>query len=120
MNAPEQRVADRLKADGWKVVRNGWPDFLCIRGEEIKAVEVKRAGEIQPHQVKNHDILRSASIPVEVVVEGRQDTPEHVAVNIRMPHNLWEKVHKLAQQSDRSLSKTIIVLLRGSLEVGVK
>jgi hypothetical protein len=37
----EKEVKEKLEDDGWTVYASGWPDFLCIRGSEVKAVEVK-------------------------------------------------------------------------------
>lgn len=41
MNSTEQLVQRSLKEDGWTVLRNGWPDFLCIKDSEVIGVEVK-------------------------------------------------------------------------------
>ena len=40
-NAAEAALFDLMEADGWKVTKRGWPDFFCVRGGEICAVEVK-------------------------------------------------------------------------------
>lgn len=40
-NAAEAALFELMEADGWKVTKRGWPDFFCVRGEELCAVEVK-------------------------------------------------------------------------------
>lgn len=54
VTASEQAVADELMQCGCIVLRNGWPDFLVIKGKRIFAVEVKQRGE------------RTASAPIAV------------------------------------------------------
>lgn len=41
MKKSENIVRRELEADGWTVLRNGWPDFLAIKGARAKFVEVK-------------------------------------------------------------------------------
>ena len=85
MNGPEKLVANRLRRQGWSVVRGGWPDFICTRAGEVKAVEVKQSNDIQSHQKKNHAALRSAGILVEVV---------KVEIRYNECGNAWVKVYK--------------------------
>lgn len=40
-NEKEQALATLAESKGWKVSKRGWPDFMCWRGEEFIAVEVK-------------------------------------------------------------------------------
>lgn len=40
-NQAEGALFDLMEADGWKVTKRGWPDFFCVRGGEVCAVEVK-------------------------------------------------------------------------------
>lgn len=40
-NKWEKKVADQLRKDGWIVFKKGWPDFLAVRGNDIRFVEVK-------------------------------------------------------------------------------
>lgn len=42
----EQEVKDKLEEQGWTVYTKGWPDFLCIRGKEVKAIEVKSGNDV--------------------------------------------------------------------------
>ena len=52
MNQLEVQVRNHLEQEGWSVLNKGWPDFLCIRGRELKAVEVKpqQGSGTTPHQ----------------------------------------------------------------------
>lgn len=40
-NPHEQHFAEWARAQGWSVTKLGWPDFICRRGDEVMAVEVK-------------------------------------------------------------------------------
>ena len=74
MSPAEQVIAKRLKAEGWTVMKQGWPDFLCVRGDEIKAVEVKLKGDrLSASQIENHRILRIAGISVEIAKVATKD-----------------------------------------------
>jgi hypothetical protein len=74
LNPHEQAVADELRADGWKVLRNGWPDFLATRGDEVRLIEVKSPGDsLRVEQKRLHRALRTLGIEVELVrpkIEG--------------------------------------------------
>jgi len=77
MNNFEKEVQEYFQADGWTVLRNGWPDFFCLKivqqsygAPEIKlsAVEVKRgADKLSMAQEAMHKALRQAGIPVWVI-----------------------------------------------------
>lgn len=54
----EKVVKDHLEEQGWTVYTSGWPDFLCVRGEELRAVEVKsETDSFRPNQKKVLPIL---------------------------------------------------------------
>lgn len=40
-NHAEIRVAQDLEADGWRLIKRGWPDFLAVKGDKIRFIEVK-------------------------------------------------------------------------------
>lgn len=40
-NISEHEFYSRMTREGWEVVRRGWPDFACFKGDEFIAVEVK-------------------------------------------------------------------------------
>jgi hypothetical protein len=65
----EQVIYDRLIARGYRILRNGWPDFLAIATNgTIYGVEVKRhlADRLRPEQEQMHRLL--AAVGVETVV----------------------------------------------------
>ena len=86
MNATEQMVKTMLEQRGFRVLRNGWPDFLCIRKHVkqqggyfdgnpamtevlgLMAVEVKGSKDkLSESQLEVHKALRAVRIPVYVV-----------------------------------------------------
>lgn len=44
-NEAERAFFEAARAKGWEVCKRGWPDFFCVRGEEIAVVEVKPRGD---------------------------------------------------------------------------
>lgn len=75
MNKFEKAVAEHYRQEGWDVLSNGWPDFLCVRkGKnskyELLAVEVKSKNDkLRPNQEQNLAFL-STRMPVLEVREG--------------------------------------------------
>lgn len=73
MNAYELWLKQKLEEKGWTVLRNGWPDFLCFKGDlfkptEVLAVEGKRGTQLLTYdQLQIHTILRAAGVPCEVL-----------------------------------------------------
>jgi len=72
MNPLEKEIATSLEAAGWKVLRNGWPDFLCWREEgnekKVMCVEVKASKDkVRESQVTNHALLSGVGLPVYVL-----------------------------------------------------
>lgn len=54
----EQEVRKILQSEDWIVLRKGWPDFLCLRNDEVIAVEVKSGGDdYRPEQLAIIDAL---------------------------------------------------------------
>ncbi len=41
LNEPEILVAEHLIADGYRLLKRGWPDFLAVRGDDVRFIEVK-------------------------------------------------------------------------------
>ena len=77
MNDLELRVKKDLEAEGWEVLRNGWPDFLLVKRNkngrviEAQAVEVKRADQAaEPHQKNMLLALSDLKIPAFIAEEG--------------------------------------------------
>jgi len=56
-----------LMADGWEVIRRGWPDILAYKDGRIRLVEVKDGnGHLKLHQLRVAFILSGLGIDVEI------------------------------------------------------
>jgi hypothetical protein len=67
LTAHERKMAETMANQGYRVLRNGWPDFLAIRGSVAVGIEVKRPRErLHERQSKMHLALEQAGIPVIV------------------------------------------------------
>lgn len=80
LNPLERKIALKLMQQNWRVLRNGAPDFFCIRvkdGErQLMAVEVKHGNDqLSPAQIEVKAFLEELGLPVVVV---RDDEPIHV------------------------------------------
>lgn len=73
MNVYEQEIKRKLEEQGIKVLRNGWPDFLCQEaGGEVFAVEVKRKNDtLSAQQQAVHHLLKKTGLFVYVIGEER-------------------------------------------------
>ena len=57
-----------LEKHGYCVLRNGWPDFFCLRDGEFLAVEVKTGShKLSKDQRKMHEMLQMAGIKTVVI-----------------------------------------------------
>lgn len=71
VNKREREVVDALKAEGYTVLRNGWPDFLAVRGNDTVAVEVKAPTDsLTNAQFRMHSALKAIGIETVVAREG--------------------------------------------------
>lgn len=63
-NKDERECYERLVNDGWKVLRKGYPDFICVKGDRVMAVEVKpkRFHRLKRFQYMVMEILSSKGI----------------------------------------------------------
>lgn len=63
-NVAEGQCFDILRESGWKPTKRGWPDFLCVRGNEVCAVEVKRSKRqiLKQNQLTIMGILSAAGV----------------------------------------------------------
>ena len=52
-NDAEAALFDLMSKDGWTLTKRGWPDFFCVRGEELCAVEVKPS---KKHSLKRNQL----------------------------------------------------------------
>jgi hypothetical protein len=81
MNSNEQIVADYLSKKGHRVIRRGWPDFLCVKQQYnrilkeytgnfsgVLAVEVKSGrDQLSEDQKIVHAVLKLAGIPTYTI-----------------------------------------------------
>lgn len=49
-NSAEAQFAQWATREGWQVTKRGWPDFICRRGVERMAVEVKHTDDLSEPQ----------------------------------------------------------------------
>jgi hypothetical protein len=86
----EQTSKKTLQDAGWKVYRNGWPDFLCVRtlsdgSSEVAFVEVKARNDyMRPEQNILHDVLSRAGLSVHIVKpERRNDLVPELPIELK-------------------------------------
>ena len=74
MNLREHSIAEKYKAEGWKVLHKGAPDFLLLKVQdqqisEIMAIEVKSPTDKLSYDQKVwRDVLRKAGVNYKVEV----------------------------------------------------
>ena len=66
-------IIKKMEDEGWYVIklittnRNGIPDLLCVKGNDVKFIEVKaKNGKLRPLQDYRINELKSYGIKVEV------------------------------------------------------
>ena len=64
----ERIVCEKWESLGYEVLKKGWPDFLCVRGDEVVMIEVKRKQKraskkmgLSRHQARMKEILSKLS-----------------------------------------------------------
>jgi len=66
--AGELVVYNELKKSGYNVYKYGWPDFLAIKGDEVRFIEVKGPkGKLQENQARIIKVLHNLGINVEII-----------------------------------------------------
>jgi hypothetical protein len=65
-NDAETLFAEWARSEGWTPTKAGWPDFLCFRGDEVMAVEVKWSDGLSQYQRAACDLLALHGIRVFV------------------------------------------------------
>ena len=79
MIASETALSNLLTDNGYRVLRNGWPDLLVVPpdGSPGFAVELKSGRDkVRPHQKEMHDALEAAGVRVVVTkVDGVERVP---------------------------------------------
>jgi len=113
MNSAERKIANKLTAEGWSVVKGGWPDFICVRAGIVKAVEVKSSNGVQPHQRKTHDLLKAGGIEVEVVPVPNNNCRKTAGTPLTA--SLWKRLNRSAIAENRTVSQMLRILLEEAL-----
>jgi len=58
LKTAETQLREQLEKDGWEITHKGWPDFACIRNDQMMFVEVKSyRGEMlkkEQHYILTH------------------------------------------------------------------
>jgi hypothetical protein len=67
-NDAEARCVEGLEAEGWTVMKKGWPDFLVVRDGVVRMIEVKpdASRTFSPAQRRVADALALLGIEVEL------------------------------------------------------
>lgn len=63
-NRAEAQFAQWATGEGWQVTKRGWPDFICRRGSERMAVEVKHTDGLSLEQRSAITDLSAGPLPV--------------------------------------------------------
>ncbi len=68
LNDAEIKVAQNLEAEGYRVLKRGWPDFLAVKNGKVRFIEVKKQGQrLKKQQEEVKAILKLLGIEVEVI-----------------------------------------------------
>ncbi|MDP7305989.1 MAG: VRR-NUC domain-containing protein, partial [Pirellulaceae bacterium] len=82
---------EAMQKRGWRVFRNGWPDFLVLDKNTAKgcAIEFKAKGDqIRPAQTEMHAALQELGIPTHIVREDFVDGLKKARTGFFMASNL--------------------------------
>lgn len=65
----ESKVKAALESEGWYVLKGGWPDFLAVKGDKIRLIEVKDGVQtLSPLQLKMKRLIEQyLKVYVEIV-----------------------------------------------------
>lgn len=70
LNPREAVVARELENEGWEIFHRGWPDFLAVRGDKVRFIEVKNyigdASDLYGVQRRVAQVLAKIGIEVEL------------------------------------------------------
>jgi hypothetical protein len=86
LSTTEQTEYERLKADGWTVYRNGWPDFLAEKDGKFRLIEVKSGdNKLSINQKKMcHALHRLTGLMLEVRQYGKTKRGENDSITHRI------------------------------------
>jgi Holliday junction resolvase len=65
---PEAECAKALEAEGWEVMKRGWPDFLAVKDGKVRMIEVKPRADrkLSPAQARVAEVLALLGVTVEL------------------------------------------------------
>lgn len=69
-NQSELQILGFLESEGYSVYKRGWPDFIAVKGDEVRFIEVKPPQgypHLKPDQKKVASILSKFGITVEIM-----------------------------------------------------
>lgn len=100
LNPSEKIAHGALCRAGFEVLRNGWPDFLATRDNDILAVEVKAGPDrVSTAQHAMHQALERAGIPVVVVHDPtREWRPTHTGSLVFEVYSLQSYSEELTRE----------------------
>jgi hypothetical protein len=75
MHASEQRVADYLGKKGCRLLRRGWPDFLCISADGTISAMLATSEQRAMHAALSRAGIHTSVIAAEEIDEGELDLP---------------------------------------------
>jgi hypothetical protein len=70
-NLSERAVGEKLIGEGWTVLKRGWPDFLAVKDDALRFIEVKghKGAHLSPAQQLVAELLKDHfGIVVELLV----------------------------------------------------
>ena len=116
LNESERRVYDALRRDGYSVYRHGWPDFLAIRDNKAKFVDVKGAlKKLGGAQIRMHEALRSCGLDVEVISSPVKNPGVKGRFTFTLDPGLLAWLDAEAETANRSRSAMVEMILRERL-----
>ncbi len=67
----ESECIKYFEAEGYEVYRPGWPDFLCVKGDQLILVEAKEVKDrLRPHQANTLQILNRFGVKTSIFKGG--------------------------------------------------
>jgi len=95
-SAAEAIVMRKLMDRGYVVLKRGWPDFVALKGNEVRFIEVKRDGQnsLKPRQKVIAEVLERVS-HIKVEMLRPSDVAEvHLDYKNRV---ILDELHELAK-----------------------
>jgi hypothetical protein len=101
MNEPELAFAVWAATEGWIATKRGWPDFICYRGDEVMAVEVKWSDGLSMDQQRACLMLATHGIPTFVWSPPGPLEPFEVVGDRHVSFGDAQETYSLAREVER-------------------